>query len=82
MALSGVYLLCYLRATSSHNPSHVAQSYHTPFPCSAPHPLQVFIESSLPVIQHYEALGKVARINADRSADDIYKEVRRLVVEL
>ncbi|KAL4859014.1 Proton/sulfate cotransporter 2 [Chlorella vulgaris] len=43
---------------------------------------KVFIESSLPVIQHYEALGKVARINADRSADDIYKEVRRLVVEL
>jgi UMP-CMP kinase len=41
----------------------------------------VFVESSLPVIQHYEALGKVARINADRPADDIYKEVRRLFLE-
>ncbi len=109
-----------------------------------PNLLQVFIDSSMPVIQHYEALGKVgrgqgglgihhcclcgkpsssssgvtcmrccdpgtchtsslgsrallvthllllpfavpccqvARINADRSAEDIYKEVRRLFME-
>lgn len=50
------------------------------FRCMAP--LQVFIDSSLPVIQHYEALGKVARINADRDTEEIYKEVRRLFMEL
>ncbi|EFN50922.1 hypothetical protein CHLNCDRAFT_141713 [Chlorella variabilis] len=43
---------------------------------------KVFIDSSLPVIQHYEALGKVARINADRDTEEIYKEVRRLFMEL
>jgi adenylate kinase family enzyme len=42
----------------------------------------VFIESSLPVIKHYEKEGRVARINADRSAGEIYSEVRRLFMEL
>lgn len=41
----------------------------------------VFIDSSMPVIQYYEALGKVARINADRPAEEVYKEVRRLFME-
>lgn len=69
----------------------VQQSAHQPL-CLPPvcpahttspaHTLQVFVESSLPVIQHYEVLGKVARINADRPAEDIYKEVRRLFMEL
>jgi adenylate kinase family enzyme len=44
--------------------------------------LQVFLESSLPVIQHYDKEGRVARINADRSAGEIYAEVRRLFLEL
>ena len=39
---------------------------------------QVFLESSLPVIDHYEARGKVRRINANRSADEVYEEVRKL----
>ncbi len=39
---------------------------------------QVFLQSSLPVIQHYEALGKVHRIYADRSPDEVYQEVREL----
>jgi len=39
---------------------------------------QVFLQSSLPVIQHYEALGKVHRIYADRSPDEVYQEVRKL----
>lgn len=43
---------------------------------------KVFIESSMPVVEHYEKLGKVARINADRDAEDIYKEVRRLFMEM
>ena len=42
---------------------------------------KVFMDQSLPVIQHYEAAGKVARINADRGADDVYKEVRRAYLE-
>ena len=40
--------------------------------------LQVFLQSSLPVIQHYEAKGKVHRIYADRSPDEVYQEVRKL----
>ena len=39
---------------------------------------QVFLQSSLPVIQHYEAKGKVHRIYADRSPDEVYEEVRKL----
>ena len=41
-------------------------------------PSQVFLQSSLPVIQHYEAKGKVHRIYADRSPDEVYEEVRKL----
>ncbi|PRW59530.1 UMP-CMP kinase 3-like [Chlorella sorokiniana] len=41
----------------------------------------VFIDSSMPVIQYYDALGKVARINADRPAEEVYTEVRRLFME-
>lgn len=40
----------------------------------------VFMESSLPVIDHYEARGKVRRINANRSAEEVYEEVRQLFV--
>ena len=50
-------------------------------PPLAPTPTQVFLDSTLPVVQHYEAGGKVARINADRDPADIYKEVRRLFLE-
>lgn len=42
---------------------------------------KVFIDSTVPVVEHYEQQGKVARINADRAADDIYREVRRLFLE-
>ena len=38
----------------------------------------VFRRDSLPVVQHYEALGKVRRINADQSPDGVYADVRRL----
>lgn len=47
-------------------------------PCAS---RQVFIDSTVPVVEHYEQQGKVARINADRAADDIYREVRRLFLE-
>ena len=38
----------------------------------------VFRRDSMPVVDHYAALGKVHRVNADRSPDEIYAEVRRL----
>jgi len=38
----------------------------------------VFRRDSMPVVEHYEALGKVRRFNADRSPDQIYGEVRKL----
>lgn len=43
---------------------------------------KVFEEQSLPVVQHYEKTGRVARINADRDPEDVYREVRRLFEEL
>ena len=65
---------------SSPSRSSLTQSYLT-HPPLAPTPTQVFLDSTLPVVQHYEAGGKVARINADRDPADIYKEVRRLFLE-
>jgi UMP-CMP kinase len=41
----------------------------------------VFLDQSLPVVAHYEAQGKVARIAADREPDEVYKEVRRTFLE-
>lgn len=43
---------------------------------------RVFIEQSMPIIEHYEQLGKVKQIKADRDADDIYKEVSALFKDL
>lgn len=132
----GVPCLCSTAAArdGSWSPPGAAASAATPTclftqpPASRPlpPPEQVFLDSTLPIIQHYEARvsgsrggghparagkgaveaccspagscahprapldllssssspypqGKVARINADRSADDIFKEVRRAV---
>ena len=40
--------------------------------------LQVFTDSSMPVVQHYEQLGKVRRFDSNRDPDGIYQEVRKL----
>jgi len=40
----------------------------------------VFIDSTLPVVEHYEEMGRVARINADRSAEEVYADVRKLFI--
>ena len=37
---------------------------------------RVFKESSMPVVEYYEKQGKVARINAERSPEDIYNDVK------
>ncbi len=40
--------------------------------------VQVFVEQSMPIIEYYEKFGKVRQINADRSPEEIYKEVEAL----
>ena len=40
--------------------------------------MQVFLDSSMPVVQHYEELGKVRRFKSDRDPEEIYQEVRKL----
>lgn len=39
---------------------------------------KVFLDSSIPVVNHYEKLGKLRRIRADRDQADIYADVRKL----
>ncbi|MCO5562660.1 hypothetical protein L7F22_016288 [Adiantum nelumboides] len=41
---------------------------------------KVFIESSLPVINHYDSLGKVRKIDAARSKDEVFASVQPLFV--
>ena len=43
---------------------------------------QVFLEQSLPVIRDYEQEGKVARINTNRTVDEIFLEAQRLMQNL
>ena len=44
--------------------------------------VQVFIESSMPIINFYDAKGRVRKINADRDPEEVYAEVRPLVQAL
>ena len=46
--------------------------------CSWASGVQVFLDSSMPVVQHYEQIGKVHRFKADRDPDTIYGDVRKL----
>lgn len=41
---------------------------------------KVFVDSSLPVISHYESFGKVRKIDADRTRDEVFESVRPLFV--
>lgn len=43
---------------------------------------KVFEQQSLPVVEHYDEQKKVARIHAERPPEEVYKEVRRLFLEL
>jgi len=43
---------------------------------------QVFVESSMPIINFYEQKGKVRKIHADRSPDEVYSDVQPLVAAL
>ena len=44
--------------------------------------MQVFLESSMPIISFYDAKGRVRKIDADRSPEEVYADVRPLVQAL
>lgn len=44
--------------------------------------LQVFIESSMPIINFYDKKGKVRKIDANRSPEQVYADVQPLVKAL
>ncbi|XP_042471042.1 UMP-CMP kinase 3-like [Zingiber officinale] len=37
---------------------------------------RVFVESSLPVIEHYELKGKVRKVNATKSIEEVFEDVK------
>ena len=37
---------------------------------------RVFVETSMPVVNEYEGQGKVVRVSAERSADEVYRDVQ------
>ena len=44
--------------------------------------VQVFIDSSMPIINFYDAKGRVRKIDADSDPEKVYAEVRPLVAAL
>ncbi|KAI1485945.1 uridylate kinase [Biscogniauxia mediterranea] len=38
---------------------------------------RTFVETSMPVVDHYERLGKVVRIDAARSPDEVYRDTQQ-----
>jgi len=44
--------------------------------------VQVFIDSSMPIINFYDAKGRVRKIDADSDPEEVYAEVRPLVAAL
>ena len=44
--------------------------------------MQVFLESSMPIISFYDTKGRVRKIDADRGPDEVYADVRPLVQAL
>lgn len=43
---------------------------------------KVFLDSSMPVVDHYDKSGKVYKFKSDRSPEGIYSEVRQLFLDL
>lgn len=43
---------------------------------------KVFVESSLPVINHYDSLGKVRKIDAAKSREEVFASVQPLFIPL
>ena len=42
---------------------------------------KVFVDSSMPVIEEYEKVGKVRKVNSDRAPEAVYSDVRSIVHE-
>lgn len=42
--------------------------------------LQVFVESSMPVIKHYEGKGKLRRFDATPPPSEVFQQVKKLFV--
>lgn len=40
--------------------------------------MQVFLESSMPIIEYYNKQGKVRKVDADRDPSTVFSEVRKL----
>jgi len=38
---------------------------------------KTFVNTSMPVVQHYDKLGKVVRVDAGRNIDEVYAEVKK-----
>ncbi|KAJ4830320.1 bifunctional uridylate/adenylate kinase [Turnera subulata] len=47
-----------------------------------PKRLKVYFESTLPVIHHYSSKGKVRKIDAGRSIDEVFEDVKRVFLQL
>ena len=45
------------------------------------HPLQVFIESSMPVIKYYEGKGKLQRFDATPPPSEVFEKVKQLFMQ-
>ena len=37
---------------------------------------RVFVETSMPVVNEFESQGKVVRVNAERSPEEVYRDVQ------
>jgi UMP-CMP kinase len=42
---------------------------------------RVFVETSMPVVQEFESQGKVVKVNAERSPDEVYADVVKMFGE-
>lgn len=43
--------------------------------------MQVFVESSMPVIKHYEGKGKLRRFDATPPPSEVFEQVKKLFVQ-
>ena len=39
-------------------------------------PFQVFLDQTMPVVQHYESLDKVRRVDATKDKNSVYQQVK------
>ena len=42
---------------------------------------RTFVETSMPVVSEFESQGRVVKVNAERSPDEVYKDVQEKLKE-